>query len=242
MPAADNRCSYTDPKSLINLINSPRLKELIEGIPLRFWGISEDEVVQETYGSSGPKKTDLHLRFSLWRLYELARQEFGGKVRIREVCRGICSESYFLEFSEKSPGRLMYIITDPTDAWVEYESMLHIAIPRMREILMMPNIKSKRGQPDHKLMALQFQLFQYLDQRQRGAIVQKIQSQSVNVNLEGKVDDMKKIQSVDEIDQKLAELEKEVQQLPAGQEQPVIDLPVEKVLLEQERVERYKSK
>ena len=135
-----------------------------------------------------PSVTSNRLRSSFWIEYNLA-QSNKTMMKMENVYKGICSRQNFYVLIDK----------DATVAWMlmpvaDYHIALHEAhgfgVDRLREILNMPLykhelIKTKDGSkskarrtstPDIRMAQLFVKVFELLDNRVKGAVVQKIHS------------------------------------------------------------------
>lgn len=164
-----------------------RFSQAIQQIPEELLNQTEDFVVEKAYGSWGNiPELDVDLRRNFWQLYNVAILT-EDSIPAGKLYTGICSMNYFYTLL-KEPGRVAFLITEPAKDKVKAKHLLFLSWPRMRKILMMdPAINSKTGQPDMKLMSLQFELFRYLDERENGMAIQKhqydINQKNLNVNV-----------------------------------------------------------
>lgn len=217
-------------KSLFNMVPETVRKEMLNVDP--FWfEYSEDELIQKAYGNEKSiPLMDRKLRFRVWNIYgEFAQHH--KQMRLIDICKGICDPRSFNAQVMKDHGRFVYIMTEPPDYWTTMEDMLHLSIPEMRDILLMeakPHPRS--GVIDIRLLDLKFKIFQYLDQRQKGSIVQRQETKNLNLNIDASA--QQKPQTLAEVEEQLQLLRKEaLDSLPSPEVQPIL-LPVERVVVE----------
>lgn len=201
-----------------------RFREAVEQIPDDLINKPEEYIVENVYGSwSNIPDLDVDLRRNFWKHYSVALATEEPILAIR-LYENICSMNYFYNLL-KEPKRVAFIICESVNDKIKAQYLLFLSWPRMKKILSQePSINPKTGQPDTKLMELQFKLFQYLDARQNGSIIQKHQHDvnqktlQVNVNAE-----QQSVTSMtpQEIDKRLEELRGKVS-LPPAQAQPEI--------------------
>lgn len=165
----------------------PRFKEAIDLIPENLLNKSENEIVEAVYGSwDNVIDLDVDVRRSFWKRYNIAIASEQPMSAV-SIYSGACSENYFYQLL-KDPKRVAFIITEPANDKVKSQYLLFLSWPKIRKILTAdPAINPRTGQPDSKLMALQFEVFKYLNDRENGLAIQKhqydINQKNLNVNV-----------------------------------------------------------
>jgi hypothetical protein len=119
-----------------------------------------------------PDPTESRLRLRFWDEYSRA-QEKGKRMLLAEVCRGVCSGDFWEKNILRDLKRVAYIINPPTNYIVTMEELLYKGLDRVREVLDLP-IKDAKGRPDARLISEMVKIVQMLDQRVKGAIIQKV--------------------------------------------------------------------
>jgi hypothetical protein len=192
----------SDPRSLVNIV-SDRLKEAILAIPEDIQAMPLEDLVKLT--SKGEwSDTDLRLRDAFWREYDTAQSAYRN-IRNENVYQGItASQNFYRLINDKV--RLSFIVRPPTE-YVAEANLLHTRLfERMLEISKMSPMEN--GKLNTKVAETQFKLFQYIDQRKHGAIIQRVEQKNLNVNVEASKPPTQEIpQNMDEIDRRLMELE-----------------------------------
>lgn len=224
-----------NPQHFINLC-PPKMRDAILQIPHDWFLWEEHRLLREAYGSAGeiPDK-DYELRISFWEEYNKQFQTCR-QMRISKIVSGICSENFFYAYYCNRLARILFILQEPSVSKKRLMYGHHLAMAEVLKIIKMPIEKDvKTGLPDAKLLSVKAKLFEYLDQRVYGSVVQKIEqtSRNLNVNVEATPEQVG-IPTAEDIDRQIIELEKELpQQLPPPRE---VILPIEAVIVEAGRV------
>jgi hypothetical protein len=143
------------------------------------------------------------LKLSFWDEYNRA-QDRGVRMKVSNIIRGACSRDHFDSTVMASDKQLSWIITPPKDYMLSLRALHDRGIQRLTEVLNLPLIegagralKDKKGKvrkdekgevvrsqgtPNVRLIGEIFRITQYLDQRIKGAIVQRFAIQQHNVN------------------------------------------------------------
>lgn len=159
-----------------------------------------------------PQPRDYRIRVAFWNEYNYAK-DMGKQVSLARVVNGNCSWDYWYNVVLKSPKKLAWILYPPGDYLIFMEEMLHLGLKRMREILKTPAITRKMGKNeiDHKLMDKQMKAFALIDNRVKGAIIQKMQIEQKAMHVHAKVEDKATVpQSMDQIEEEIKRLTKVV--------------------------------
>lgn len=166
---------------------------------------------------------DRRLRISFWQEFHRASAEMQ-KVSIDSICRGICNRRHFLEQVCANPIRLSFLLLPPADYHLALEESLDTLVSKMRDIADLP-VTNESGDPIYKNIDAIMKAFSHIDNRVKGAAVQRIESKSVNVNATAVPS------TVQDIDKRLQELETQAARgvaLPAPQTARigVVDVPI----------------
>lgn len=186
-----------NPWSLFNLVPAP-IKEAVENIDPRFYSYSEMELRQK----AKPTAQHCRIRISFWDEY-LRAVEQKRPMYISSIIKGACSPEFFYSTIIRNQQLLAYITIPPADYQLALREMLELGWDRMREVLMMPmtskvpvQIRTKDEEtgkiitttelietPNTKLIAEMRAIVQQLDQRIKGAVMQRMQIDQRNLNL-----------------------------------------------------------
>lgn len=199
-----------NPHSFINLLPE-KLRNMILEIDEEYWELTERELISKAHGRDATKlpELDTKIRLSLWKEYDFrSKSQYVTPMTAVDFLKGLLPANVFYKEMAKNPARLKILIIEPADTWVKYEDILQLSIPEMRKILELEHgINMKTGLPGYELLKLKFEIFQYLDARQHGAITKNIRTESKNINVEVSAGDLKKFRSIEEIDAEIAKLE-----------------------------------
>lgn len=176
-PTFDHKAQdLNDPKALINLVPKS-VKDAMLRVPEAFLNMDERELEKLT-----PKQSftlvDRRLRTAFWLEYARAT-DAGTALNLANVYQGVCSRAYFYNYVIESQPRLAYLLLAPTDYRIAMEEALLFGVDRLREILDLP-IYDPSGKPDPKIADVILKTVAILDQRVKGAVIQKIQQHTVH--------------------------------------------------------------
>jgi hypothetical protein len=195
-----------NPRHVLNLVPEA-VRNAMERIPAEFLAMDEDELE-----ARAPRQkwtlVDRRLRTAFWIEYARA-QDTGSNMQISNVFNGTCSRNYFYGTIMENKIKLAYLMRPPADYTIAMEESLNFGVARLREILDFPLwAKDKDGieRPDVKVAEVILKTVTLIDQRVKGAVIQRIEQKNLNVNMGAKGTQEAEAISVDEIDRKLAEL------------------------------------
>lgn len=149
-----------------------------------------------------PNTTDHRLRLKFWMEYDRTMGLGRNEIDLNNVYAGVCSRALFHDHYLKRPNRVAWMLCPPASYKFKTEEGLEFALEQLREILELCHTTGK-GQHDHKLMALKVKIFELLDLRVKGAVMQK----SVNMNFTKEVRETAQSLTIDELEKQLKELE-----------------------------------
>lgn len=232
----------TNPQHFINLV-PPFLKEAILKIPNSYFLFNEPQLIAEVYKGEPPLDSDYQMRLAFWEEYDSCFKTCKPMRAVR-IYEGSCSQPHFHRHVVHDVGRLAFIISQPTNVSNRLKYSFHLAMSEMLKILKQPTpINSKTGTPDGKILDVKYKIFEYLDQRLHGSIIQRqqIDTKNLNVNIDGNKALSEIPQTPDAIDQRLKELEMEFSTISLPSQnlqtfQPQLTSPMEKVVIEAGRV------
>lgn len=227
-----------NPQHFANLVPAS-LKQKILAIPAELLMLTEQKLIAQIYKAEPPDDLHYELRLAFWEEYE-ARFEKCEKMSIAKMCRGICHPNYFLHELSLNSAILTFIITEPTITKNRMKYAYHLSLNEMLKTLKrVEQVSAKTGLIDSKLMELKFKIFEYVDQRLHGSLIQRQETKSINVNVKAEPEQVGLPATADEIDKRLKELEVEL--LEAARPTQPAQLPqastiMEKVVYEAGRV------
>lgn len=199
-----------DARALVNVLPE-KLRRAIDRLPDDLLTKSEDELHQLNFALESADSTSNKLRISFWDEYERVLREKEMMMEIERVVKGICSISYFERIFCSNVNRLAWLIHAPSEYKMDLRDLHSLGIKALRKIMTLPPTNPD-GSPNTKLIEAQNKIFQHVDMRIEGAIIQRIDQRNVNVNLTGKPEEavpQKGPLTMHEIDAKLKQLEKQ---------------------------------
>lgn len=204
-----------NPQHFINLVPDS-IKHAIYQIPYDWFEFEESQVIVKAFGSDGNiPDVDAIYRLNFWEAF-YEKHEKEKQITFRDIV-GSNSTGYLHKSILTNPGRTLFLITEPTKAKSATRFTHHLAMKQMIETLKMPVLyNAKTGLPDTQLIAIKQKIFEYVDQRMHGSIIQKqqIQTTNTNQNLNINVDATKQMEaiphSLEEVEARIKQLEAEI--------------------------------
>lgn len=199
--------SRTDERALINLVPHQFGKAMVEAYKKNpeWFGCAEHDLYK-TLGKQGvrPNPSDNRLRMKFWMEYDQAQTEFR-RMNMRTVFSGVCSESYFFNYYLTDTSKMAWILTPPANYLVVTEEALQVGLETLRAYLEEPAIKED-GKIDAKVAELQLKIVAMLDQRVKGAIVQRTMNLHASVP-KNKIEEVLTSKSMEELEKRLRAIE-----------------------------------
>lgn len=163
--------SVFDPENPFSIVNitPERTSAAITLISKELRVMSEEKLRAQI----DPDASLCRLRISFWDEYERCRPK-GVRMNIANVCKGVCTRDYWDEIILLDPRYMAWITCPPKDYTLAMKELLDISIDRLREIVKLPFADPKTGRINPALVAQVLTAIQMLDQRVKGAIVQKV--------------------------------------------------------------------
>lgn len=159
-----------NPRSLINIVWVD-FKEILKrsryAMPELF-EMSETKMTREV----DPDPCLRMVRMRFWQEYDRCQIQ-GKTMMVRDVLKGVCTQDYWKRGILPFPEKVAYLCIPPTEYVAIMEDLLTVGIEQLREILALP-IKDAQGKINSKLIAEKIKIFQLLDLRVKGAVIQKI--------------------------------------------------------------------
>lgn len=152
-------------------------------------------------------KIDLELerlRVSFWTEFDRSdRTET--PMNVNNIVSGVCAPTYFTKHILVNSFKLAYICRPPSNIAIAAEELLLFSMEQVREIMALPHTDEK-GRVDARLAKVKIDAFREIYNRVKGMVVQRVEQKNLNVNVNQQ--SVAQPKSVDEINQRLAELEK----------------------------------
>lgn len=165
----------------------PILRTVWEDTPASYSEMTEYELRKMLREKVGPQQKDFSLllkaRIAFWEEYERAARSGERMVQTR-LYMGVCQVQIYWELYRKYPGLLAWIICPLAGYLLQRKELEFLADERMIEIMSVSAVKDD-GKVDSRLAKVQFEMYQTIQDRNHGAVTQKVQSEqkSVNVNV-----------------------------------------------------------
>lgn len=231
--SASEALEVSDPRSIVNLL-TPKIREKLLEVPGELFQLSE-AMLLKWFRRHDIELTavDHRLRIKLWDEYHLTQDEQRSAMNLRAIFHGVCSKQFFYQIYLNEPRRLAWLLCQPPEYEVEVKRLHEKASKEMEKILAIDHFNHK-GEPNSGLIAKKIQLYKILDDRMKGAVLQKVQvdqrvdQRSLNFNVDKPPE--KEFKSPAEIDRELAKLEREEQKaLGHESDRRVIDVESERI-------------
>lgn len=201
----------SNPQHFVNLLPD-KVKQSVLEIPLELFQFPEKELIVKVYQNKFPTDLDMALRFAFWEEYHLKFEKLQ-QMTIAKICKGSCLPQQFYELILPNPGRLLFICTEPTVTKNRMKYAFHLTLQEMLDVIKMPTeVNIKTGTTDTKLLDIKYKIFEYLDQRLHGSLIQRVEqtSKNLNVNVNTTAEELSNPKTPDEIDQRIRDLELEL--------------------------------
>jgi hypothetical protein len=202
----------SDPQSLVNMVPESMQRAMMQVNP-KF--LRQNDNILATWVK--PNDIERRLRFSFWDEYFRAKDQ-GGPMQISNVFLGICTKEYWYRFILPRPHKVAWLIVPPAEYIVSMREMHDRALSQMRDVLDMDNyVKDAKGRrvPNVRLVAEKIKLFALLDNRVKGAVVQKVQIDQKSQSLHLHATAPEKTKSVGEVEDEIKKVEEQIRRLKA---------------------------
>ena len=170
----------SDPRSLFNLL--PRfLQDRLEQIPAEFFEFTEDQIRQQLFGNEAPDQTTNRLRVAFWEEYDRVQRYKENILKFQRICEGVCTPAYFMKKVVPDDKKLVWLLHQPSDYNITLHEIHELGLRQLRNVLCLP-ILDERGRPNTRLIEVQNKIFQHIDMRLKGGIVQRTDQRNLNIN------------------------------------------------------------
>lgn len=190
-----DRFSLDNPRSIVNLVPDKVRSYILEAIKEYpyFFNKPENLLFQELKAKSRkPDETDEMIRQKFWLEYDRVHAFGLKRMHMANVVVGVCAPDYFYGWYLKDPKRIAWMLCPPKNLMAGWNALFVQGYRRIAEILDVdPIYEDENGYKrlDHKLASLQFSIFQTVDARVHGSIIQrveqktKVEQKTVNFNV-----------------------------------------------------------
>jgi hypothetical protein len=159
------------------------VQDRVTAIPLVWWDFSEEEIVQKTWPEhNAPDSVCEKLRIALWDEYDRCFRFKIAAMDFERCLRGICTMGYFRARVLADPGRIVFLCTPPPLYENEVRRLHQKGLSQLQQILDLPLLLPD-GSPDAKIADVKRRIYESLDLRLKGAIVQRIDQRNINVDI-----------------------------------------------------------
>lgn len=194
-----------NPGSLINMVPAT-LGEAIQRVPESLLGLAEQELKEELAELGQVPNLAVHrLRVSFWNEYSNAQVD-KRKMVMHRIYHEVCNDKTWFNLLKFKPGHLAWILCPLPAYAVRAEEALLQGIDQLRDILMQSHLDFK-GQLDAKKAAVKVEIVKFLDQRVKGAIIQKTQNLHAHLKAPEKPSEQPK--TLEEVEKRMRELERQ---------------------------------
>lgn len=174
-----------NPRSVISLTNNiptlhDAIKRALRDSPDLFL-MEHDELTRK----ANPSFTLSRLRLSFWNEYENANQH-NRKMVFGKIIAGVCTDTVFKRKVITDDVKLAYILCPPKDYQITVKEALDAGLDNLRAIVSAP-VLDERGHLITKAADVVLKAVALLDMRVKGAVIQRIDQRSLNVNLNKEV-------------------------------------------------------
>lgn len=207
-----------NPTSLYNLV-PPSVQEALERSKNKFLHDQSPESLRRNIRHTTEYETVRRVRQSFWLEYNRAI-DAGRKMQMTRVWQGITLSSGEFYNYLKHEHFAAFILTRPVVQEVAERELLELAHYRMREILEVSPI-DEDGNLNPYAAKVQIELYKHIDERVQGGVVKKVSVQSeqknlnVNINQEQITLQPDQFKKMEEIQQRLAEIEEQTRDIDA---------------------------
>lgn len=205
-----------NPDSLINILPAYMVK-WVEGLDKRWFDYSQAMLKSKCH----PSPREHQLRLAFWHEYSQA-QEHSRKMKAENIYGPICTKDYFYRVIVKTPSKLAWLLNTPPEYQIQIEEMLHLGLGKLRDVLELPITDSKG--PNTRLISEMVKIVALLDNRVKGAVVQRmsISQQNLNLNVDGKVPGPQSPKTVTELNRELSQIQREIRQIESPYKKDLI--------------------
>lgn len=204
----------SNPRSLINIVwedFKPVLKRAQTACPELF-----DLPEAKLFKKVDPDPMLRMLRNRFWQEYDRV-QFINGTMMLRDVIRGVCPRQFWNRNIAPLSERVAFIIIPPVKYMAQVEDLISVAMDVFRDILQMPNLM-KDGEIDYKLIDQKRKIFETLEPRAKGAVIQRVAiQQRIDQRTQITTTHDPKIEDPTQLDAALNDLDRQIEQARSQQ-------------------------
>jgi hypothetical protein len=164
----------------------PWLLKLADDTDEKIWDMPHSELTQAAReileNELGKGSSTLRVRMAFWNEYERAQGTREG-FQLYNVIGALCSQGRFRKIMQSQPTLTAWLLTPPNSYNVRLLELSMLGEERMKEILTAEAVKPD-GKVDSRLAMVQVKLWEVLQDRIYGAVMQKTETKNLNLNAE----------------------------------------------------------
>ncbi len=171
-----------NPASVLNLLPPVLVTTIEEAVFTHGHLFEKDEKTLKhelRSASQTPVAHDHRIRMKFWMEYDRAVGSGKKMMVINNVIAGVCSKEAFYKHYLNSPFRVAWMLCPPTSYMVKAEEGLNFGMDQLRDMLEIDHMPG--GKFDAKIAAVKIKIVEMLENRVKGAIVQKTLQVNVGV-------------------------------------------------------------
>lgn len=180
-----------DKRSLVSLLPA-HMRDAIKALPSEYLQLTEDEI--ETKWRIKPIARII--RISFWKEYVSAQTQYGRPMSMTKVYSGVCSKQHFHNYIVAKPEHLLWVITPPVDFQLAMEEALYAGVKLMRQIFNAKPVM-ENGMIDSRAAEACIKAFALVRDIVKGPLTHKLQTTSVNLNVDTKARELKDLRPSD---------------------------------------------
>lgn len=176
----------TNPRSLVNIVPQT-FKDAIINIAENFpHYLTETEV--ELQALVKPTELDDRMRVAFWHEYVRA-QDAGQNIKLMNVFSPFCTDKHFYTKITTNPGKIAWLICKPSEYMMSLEASLNHGKNTLDKIMKM-DVFTPDGNLKIKEAGVFLKAYELLDNRVRGAVIQRIEQKTHSLHMHTKTPDM----------------------------------------------------
>lgn len=160
--------------------HSPNFQKSLESLKKSSWLDKDDMEFRKIHEKHPPPVLVSRLRFSFWCQYDMALNNNRKQLSIAQVYGGLCTEKTWWDILNDHH-YFSFILCPPPDYVNVAKEALNYGMDRVREILA-AKIVDDEGNMNPRAAEVLLKTVMMLDARVKGAVIQKIDQRTLNVN------------------------------------------------------------
>lgn len=167
----------SNPRSLINLVPT-FMKNELRYLQQQYFDMSNQELEDRLFPDGKPDAIAQQLQTQFWDEYDRVQRWKERGMDVNRICSGLGSPVWLKKWCGDKL-RLAWLIRMPASYEQALAGIHRLSIAQMSRIMQLDSTTM----PNPKLMEVQFKIAQHVDQRVKGAVVQKIEQKSLSVHM-----------------------------------------------------------